>query len=89
MATFTCPTELRETIQSLPVPYRMLTVERHVAFDVLSDWKGMDVLFSFEDELGFGECSIDELEHFCETADSICVVSGAMGDRLTPTFSLV
>ena len=84
---WTCPTELNFALRSMPLD-SMLTVQRHVAYDVLSTWEMAGRYVSFEDDLGHGEGSFVSLEHFCETADSICIVT-IDGDKITPTFSLV
>ena len=97
---YTCPSELAEVLPAVPFD-STLTVQRHVAWEVLSDMHGMShmtnhpILWSVEGFCGDGDLlvyseagTLDELYTACEKAETIHGVNG-YGDKITPTFSLV
>jgi len=95
---YTCPSELADALPSLPLD-SMLTVQRHVAWEVLSDIDGVCQLvrqpIRWTAEVCQGDLVVekiyagcDELYWVCESADSVFGID-RNGNKITPTFSLV
>jgi hypothetical protein len=96
--SYTCPTELASALPSIPLD-SMLSVARHVAWDVLSDIDGVCQLIQhpirWSAEVCHGDLVVekiyagcDELYRVCESAESVFGID-RHGNKITPTFSLI
>lgn len=96
--TWTCPAELTAALPTLHLE-RAIIVDRHVAYDVLSDLDSVCLLIGrpvtwMADMFVGNELQeqsfqgVDALNHVCIWADSVYGVDRE-GNRITPTLSLV